>query len=112
MYELDVSLSLDDLGWHFGNWHNHDLAKETALGLEELGACEMARIFREAYALALPYWSELSAEQWTDWYIDSPLYQALAPLNKQAWAIQNQSSGGLLELWVPYARRYPEKLSL
>jgi hypothetical protein len=31
-YELDVSLALDDLGWHFGNWHSEDLAEETARG--------------------------------------------------------------------------------
>jgi len=24
-YELDVSLALDDLGWHFGNWHSVEL---------------------------------------------------------------------------------------
>jgi len=35
-YELDVSLALDDLGWHFGNWHNEDLAEETARGLARI----------------------------------------------------------------------------
>ncbi len=54
-YELDVSLALDDLGWHFGNWHNADLAEETARGLEELGASELARVFREAFQLAKTY---------------------------------------------------------
>src|SRR5215470_7840941 len=48
-YELDVSLALDDLGWHFGNWHNQDLAEETARGLEELGARELAQVFRRAF---------------------------------------------------------------
>jgi hypothetical protein len=111
MYELDVSLSLDDLGWHFGNWHNKALAEETALGLEELGADEMARIFREAYALAVPYWDELGAEDWNKWYFQSSLDKALAPLNDRAWEIQKQCGGSLLGVWVPYARRYPERLS-
>src|SRR6267142_4362003 len=44
-YELDFSLALDDLGWHFGNWHNVDLAEETSQGLEELGASELASVF-------------------------------------------------------------------
>src|SRR5215831_11152567 len=44
-YELDVSLALDDLGWHFGNWHNEELAKETAQGLELLGAKDLADLF-------------------------------------------------------------------
>ena len=29
-YELDVSLALDDLGWHFGNWHDAQLAVNNA----------------------------------------------------------------------------------
>jgi hypothetical protein len=111
IYELDVSLSLDDLGWHFGNWHNKALAEETALGLEELGADEMAHIFRDAYALAEPYWSELGAENWNKWYFGSSLDEALAPLNQRAWEIQKQCGGSLLEFWVSYARRYPERLS-
>lgn len=35
-YELDVSLTLDDLGWHFGNWHHEGLARQTLFGLREL----------------------------------------------------------------------------
>src|SRR5262245_11099935 len=34
-HQLDVSMSLDDLGWHFANWHDHGLAEETTLGLRE-----------------------------------------------------------------------------
>src|SRR4051812_17256798 len=63
-YGLDVSLTLDDLGWHFGNWHSEELANETALGLEELGAVELARLFREAYGHAQRYWIELGSEKW------------------------------------------------
>src|SRR5438046_8422551 len=55
-YELDVSLSLDDLGWHFGNWHNADLAEETARGLELLGAEELSGLFRQAFQIAKNYW--------------------------------------------------------
>src|SRR5262252_3789767 len=58
-YELDVSLALDDLGWHFGNWHNEELARETARGLETLGARELADLFRQAFEIAKKYWTEL-----------------------------------------------------
>src|SRR5439155_11028124 len=37
-YELDVSMALDDLGWHFANCHHQRLALETLGGLRELGA--------------------------------------------------------------------------
>ena len=110
VYELDVSLWRDDLGWHFGNWHHHELAEETALGLEELGANEMASIFREAYAFASTYWSELGSDDWSDWYLDSPLDKALFPLNDRAWTIQQSTDGGLLDLWASYARRCPERM--
>src|SRR5678816_1671920 len=58
-YEFDVSLALDDVGWHFGNWHSRELAEETARGLEELGAVDLARIFREGFRIAQDYWTEL-----------------------------------------------------
>ena len=36
-YELDVSMALDDLGWHFANWHHQGLAVETLAGLANWG---------------------------------------------------------------------------
>ena len=35
-HELDVSMTLDDLGWHFANWHNLELAEETSRGRDRL----------------------------------------------------------------------------
>src|SRR5258706_7610161 len=70
-YELDVSLALDDLGWHFGNWHNEDLAEETAQGLRELGAYELAELFAKAFQSAKNYWTELGSDNWMEWYHDS-----------------------------------------
>ncbi len=37
---LDVSMALEDLGWHFGRWPSHALAQDTLEGLKELGALE------------------------------------------------------------------------
>lgn len=48
-YELDVSLCMDDLGWHFGNWHDQELAEETAGGLEELGAKRSRRTLSRSF---------------------------------------------------------------
>ena len=109
-YELDVSLTLDDLGWHFGNWHNEELAKETAIGLEELGAVELARLFREAYGHAQKYWSELGSEKWMDWYHGSKLEEAVMPLNQAAWSLLKDRWNGIFSYWVEYAKRHPEKV--
>jgi len=109
-YELDVSLSLDDFGWHFGNWHNEELAKETAIGLEELGAAELAGFFREAFNHALEYWSELGSENWMKWYHGSKLEEAVMPLNRAAWALLKERWNGIFSYWVEYARQHPEKI--
>ncbi len=107
-YELDVSLALDDLGWHFGNWHDIDLAEETARGLEELGASELAKVFREAFQLARNYWAELGAADWTDWYDGSPFEIAVGPLNERAWSILSGKTRGIFDYWIDYARQHPE----
>jgi hypothetical protein len=109
-YELDVSLTMDDLGWHFGNWHSAELAEETARGLEELGAIELAGIFLEAFRLAVRYWNELGSKDWAQWYHGSPLEKAVMPLNERAWAILKTKKNGIFEYWVDYARKYPERV--
>jgi hypothetical protein len=109
-YELDVSLALDDLGWHFGNWHNADLAEETANGLEELGAPELAKVFRTAFQVAGGYWTELGIENWMQWYRGSPLEKSLEPLTKQARSILAGKEQGIFKYWVDYARRHPERV--
>lgn len=109
-YELDVSLTLDDLGWHFGNWHDQELAEETAAGLEELGATELAALFRQAFAHAQQYWTELGREDWAEWYHGSELKQSIELLNDRAWALLEEKPNGIFSCWIDYARRYPERV--
>jgi hypothetical protein len=109
-YELDVSLALDDLGWHFFNWHDGELAMETANGLEELGASELARIFTQAFRLAQLYWAELDSEDWIDWYLGSPMEVLMEPLNDRAWSLLKDEPMGILQYWVNYARKHPDRI--
>jgi hypothetical protein len=110
-YDLDVSMTLDDLGWHFGNWHHKPLARETIAGLRELEAVRAAEIFEDAFRLAEQYWFELGTNSWHKWYSDSDLEQSLASFNDEMWAICNRSSDfGLMSYWLEYARRYPERV--
>ena len=111
-YELDVSLALDDLGWHFGNWHDPALSEETSRGLEELGAAELADVFKEAFRLAVRDWNELGARNWGQWYRGSRLEKAMEPLNERAWAILEGKKNGIFNYWVDYAREYPERLGV
>ena len=110
-HELDVSLVMDDLGWHFGNWHNTILAEETICGLDELGATELAVIFKQAFQIALRYWDELGTKDWSKWYHDSVLEKEIRPLNEQSWKILKSKKNGIFEYWVNYARKYPERIA-
>jgi hypothetical protein len=110
-YQLDVSIALDDLGWHFGNWHHHGYAAETARGLRTLGATRAAELFEAAYALALPYWDELGRDDWMKWYQrPCPLEAAVTPLNNQMWALLSDKLK-VMKYWVDYARQHPDILS-
>jgi hypothetical protein len=109
-YELDVSLTLDDLGYHFGNWHHQGLAEETLAGLRELGADRLAEIFSAAFQLANPHWDELGTPGWSDWYNASDLEQELELLNREAWSIQKAPGRGIFAHWTRYARAHPENL--
>lgn len=109
-YELDVSLAMDGLGWHFGNWHNLDLAHETLNGLKELGATELAEIFEAALELAQAYWDRLGSSDWMEWYPDSELDQALGELNDAAWELLDTQDLGIMSYWTAYAERHPEGL--
>jgi hypothetical protein len=48
---LDISLTLDDIGWHFLNFGEKNQVIETEQGLRILGLNELADIFHETYSL-------------------------------------------------------------
>src|SRR5262249_8235105 len=50
---LDISLTLDSITWHFGNFGEPKLVAETEAGLRQLGLRELASCFVEAKALML-----------------------------------------------------------
>jgi hypothetical protein len=70
-FELDVSMALDDLGWHFGNWAHRGYCDETLRGLRELEAAEYADMFAKVYELARSNWSklrDLAHDEFKNWY--------------------------------------------
>ncbi len=60
-FELDVSLALDDLAWHFVNHHDMDLYEETRQSLRELEALEVAELFEAAFAVIESHRIELGS---------------------------------------------------
>lgn len=115
-HRLDVSMAMDDLGWHFYNFHHCGFVEETRQGLLELEAIEPAEIFQQAWRLIEPQWERMgqmksSPKTFADWYIDEGLEKALKPLNRQLWNICAISpERGLLQFWLTYARKYPDQV--
>ncbi len=116
IHSLDVSMALDDLGWHFFNERHRGLCEETRLGLRELEAIEAADIFEAACAIVFPQWDEIvalslqDADEFVKWYGESGLEGKLHPLNLRLWAICEARKLGLLGYWLDYARKYPERV--
>ncbi len=116
-HRLDVSMAMDDLGWHFYNFHSRELADETLRGLVDLEATEAAEVFKKAMKLVEPHWETIGqlktkvGNAFEDWYVSSSLEKSLNPLNKKLWEISSQfPNHGLMSYWVSYARNYPDKV--
>jgi hypothetical protein len=122
VHRLDVSMALDDLGWHFYNFNHRGFCDEIQWGLRELEASEAAELFEKARAMVEPHWDkieelkEASTEEgshtgFADWYETSGLEAALSPLNKKLWEICSASKDyGLMSYWLSYARKHPERV--
>jgi hypothetical protein len=116
-YQLDISMTLDDLGWHFANWHHKGYCAETSLGLRELEAGELAEIFDRALSITGHQWDvidEKLAENFSafeSWYKTSELEATLMPLNRRWWDICGSNDNGIFKYWIAYARRYPDRVA-
>ncbi len=115
IHDLDVSMTLDDLAWHFGNHNDERFLRETEQGLLELGAVEVAELFHSAWEIVKPHLGEIKTKSWE---IEDPheylekigIQSKVDPLNERMWAICEKCGDlGLLHYWCSYARKYPER---
>jgi hypothetical protein len=60
-HHLDVSLTLDDIGWHFLNFGELNFVRETESGLHELGLGDIADWFAEAFDIVNPLRREIES---------------------------------------------------
>ncbi|HWA94908.1 MAG TPA: hypothetical protein VG844_09930 [Terracidiphilus sp.] len=111
---LDISLTLDSITWHFGNFGEPNLVAQTEAGLHELGLIELALCFREAKDLMVPLLANRTNE-------DGDPYELLErkglrtegdELDRRAWDIEKRGSDKSLiyGAWIRYIRKYPEKV--
>ena len=114
-YDLDVSMALDDLAWHFINHHSlPEFAEETISALHELEAPEAAELFAAAFEIIKPHWQELQSDRESkaahDWLAATGIQAAIDPLSTRMWDYLKQfPAQGLFSLWATYARKYPER---
>jgi hypothetical protein len=118
IFELDVSICLDDLGWHFANWHHRGLTEETLWALRELEAFEEADLFACAYAAAQPFWDRIGElvdddfDGFVTWYnADRRLAAATSPMSDRMYELWKAHKKGLVRHWLNYSRRYPHKVA-
>lgn len=111
---LDISLTLDSITWHFGNFGEPHLVAETEAGLRELGLHELASCFVEAKELVLPL---LVNRRETDGDLREMLESAGLKargdeIDRKAWSLDSLGPGRsvIYEAWIRYTRQNPKRV--
>jgi hypothetical protein len=111
---LDVSLALDSITWHFGNFGEPRLVAQTEEGLTELGLHDLAACFREAKELMVPLLAGRTEEDGDPYEIlkQAGLEKRGDELDRRAWDLDKPESGDsvIYEAWVRYARQHPDRV--
>lgn len=111
---LDISLTLDSITWHFGNFGEPQLVAETEAGLRELGLVELASIFAEARDLMIPLLTQRRSADGDPYEILklAGLQHQGDELDRRAWALDDLGPGKsvIYEAWIRYARQHPERV--
>lgn len=109
---LDISLTLDSITWHFGNFGEPGLVRETELGLHELGLHEMASCFAEAKELMTPLLAGRAESDGDPYEIleRAGLAQRGEELDRRASALDDlgPDRSVIFESWIRYTRAHPE----
>lgn len=110
---LDVSLALDSLTWHFGNFGEPALVRQTEEALLELNLNDLAGAFREATDLMRPFVDQMSPEHPPDEFLEKAgLTERGREIDRKAWNLSKSSTGdsAIYEAWIAYARKHPERV--
>jgi len=111
---LDISLTLDSITWHFGNFGEAQLVAETEAGLRELGLDALAQCFVEAKELMLPLLAR-RAEPADDAYEmleRAGLGARRDELDQRASDLDDlkPDKSVIYEAWIRYTRQHPERV--
>jgi hypothetical protein len=115
IHEFDVSMALDSLAWHFGNQNDERDLRETLNGLRELELPQIAEMFEQMWEFMKPHMNELQSgdfggKDFSDWLVDIGAEDFADKKDKYIWDYSKKAGElGLLQSWVTYARKYPER---
>ncbi|MBV8552548.1 MAG: hypothetical protein JOY54_14705 [Acidobacteriaceae bacterium] len=121
-HHLDVSLTLDDLGWHFLNFGEPGLVQEAGDGLRELGLPDVAQWFEEAQQIVQPLLDSARKGEIKspgDEYYDGlersgnrPRMDQLSQLaqDKSTGCSEDASGSFIYDSWIKYCRMKPENV--
>ncbi len=111
---LDISLTLESLTWHFGNFGERQLIAETAAGLSELCLHELASCFVEVKELMLPLLAQRTEADGDPYEIleQAGFRPPADELDERASTLGNLGSGksAIYEAWIRYTRQHPERV--
>ena len=111
-HHLDVSLTMDDIGWHFLNFGEPGLVRETEAGLRELGLHNIGDYFMEAHAIVSPLKAEIkAADDYYDCLESRGLAARINELTDKASTTQPTVDGSpIYAAWIKYARGHAENV--
>lgn len=111
---LDISLTLDSITWHFGNFGEPGLVAATAAGLKELGLDELAACFGEARDLMMPLVAERSesGSDYDELLAAHGVENRASEIDDRADALGSvgESRSSIHAAWLRYARLHPERV--
>lgn len=111
---LDVSLTLDSITWHFGNFGEPGLVAQTETGLRELGLRELADCFVEAKELMAPLLAERTDPEGDLYEIlkRAGLQERADEIDDRAWRLGNLEPGesAIYNAWIRYTRQHPDRV--
>ncbi len=110
---LDISLSMDSMTCHFGNFGEPGLVAQTEEGLLELGLPEMAECFHEAAEFMVPLLARMNeGEDPAEGLERLGLTEQADRIDRRGMELKDSADGGsvIYEAWIPYARKHPERV--
>ncbi len=111
---LDISLTLDSITWHFGNFGEPGLVAETEAGLRELGLQELAESFADARNLMTPLLARRTEADGDPYKIleEAGLKERGDEIDQRAWALDNlgPSESVIYQAWIRYTRQHPDRV--